>query len=210
MVTVTTVVVRCSQLTTDVWILCIFQGNAEHLKEPFLHTDFFPILLMRNDANKNPKSFCVSSRRHQLVARSKRVRSPTPRSCARAVPHPAASRGQQRGDPLALSPTGNGTSRRAVEQLIFSSKKQVMLLQLNPFRKVKEESLGEVRQWGTNVRGQSSLCWGKHQEGNPGKRHLEEDLLTWGTSEGKNGYKSVRTCFCSGLRKRVLLGSVES
>lgn len=176
MVTVTTVVVRCSQLTTDLWILCIFEGNADHLKEPDLHTDFFPILLTRNHANKNPKRFCVWSRRHQLVARAKRVRSPAPRSCAHAVPHPAASQGRQRGTPLALSPTGNGTSRRAAEQLIFSSKKQVMLLQLNPFRKVEEESLGEVRQWGTNVWGQSSPCWGKHREGNPGKRHLEEDL----------------------------------
>ena len=61
------------------------------------------------------------------------------------------------------------------EQLIFSSTGQAMLLQLNPFRKVKE-SLEEVRPWGTNAEGQSSLCWGKHREGNPGKRCLKEDL----------------------------------
>lgn len=115
MVTVTTVMVRCSQLTTDVWILCIFQGNAEHLKEPDLHTDFFPILLTRNHTNKNPKHFCVSSRRHQLVAQAKRIRSPTPRSCARAVPHPAASRGPPR--PLSSGERHLSQSGRAAHLL---------------------------------------------------------------------------------------------
>lgn len=68
------------------------------------------------------------------------------------------------------------------EKLIFLSEEQVMLLGPSLFRKVGEESLRELREWGrgTNAAGQSSLGW-SNTEGD--KR--SKGRLTRGSVEGK-------------------------
>jgi len=92
--------------------------------------------------------------------------------CILILRHPR----DRNGTSLTLLLTRNGPSHRTAEQPVCSNQRQVMLLQLNPFRKGKEESLDEVRQWGTDTDSQSPLRWGKRREGNPGKRHLKVDL----------------------------------